>query len=128
MRYRCAMARRRADTSPEAALRRRLHALGLRFARFTHDLPGPPDLVLPKRRTAVFVQGCFWHGHDCEQGRAAPQFHVGAWADKTAAYQAQAAHDADALRKAGWQVETVWECEVEQPAIIDALAARLLQR
>jgi DNA mismatch endonuclease (patch repair protein) len=123
------MAKRRPqDTSPEVALRRQLHARGLRFARHGRDLPGPPDIVLPKRRTAVFVRGCFWHGHDCPQGRAAPQFHVGAWAQKIEANQSQHDRDGTALGAAGWQVETVWECEVDQPAVIDALAARLLMR
>jgi DNA mismatch endonuclease (patch repair protein) len=123
------MTRRRPDDNGlESALRRRLHAHGLRFARHMRELPGPPDLVLPKRRSVIFLHGCFWHGHDCAQGRAAPQFHVGAWGEKIAANRQQSDHDQAALRAVGWQVETVWECQVEQPGLIDALAARLLQR
>lgn len=115
-----------ADTTPDVALRRRLHAQGLRFARSARDLPGRPDLVLPKRRTVLFVRGCFWHGHGCELDRAAARFNAGPWAEKIATNQTQDAEDQAALREAGWQVETVWECQADQPAVIEQLAERLL--
>ena len=115
-------------TTPEIALRRALHARGLRFARTAHDLPGPPDMVLPRRRSVIFGHGCFWHGHDCPQGRAAPNFHTGAWGQKIAVnHERDRLHQA-ALHQAGWHVEAVWECQVERPGIVEALAARLLQR
>ena len=113
---------------PEVALRRLLHAHGLRFGLRPRDLPGRPEIVLPKRRSVVFVRGCFWHGHGCAVDRAAAKFKTGTWAEEIAANQAQDARDREALRAAGWQVETVWECEVEQPALIEALAVRLRQR
>jgi DNA mismatch endonuclease, patch repair protein len=120
--------RRPPDTSPESTLRRRLHAHGLRFARALRELPGRPDIVLPKRRSVVFVRGCFWHGHGCVLDRAAAKFNAGTWAEKIATNQAQDDRDRAALRAAGWQVETVWECQVEQRGVIDQLAARLLRR
>jgi DNA mismatch endonuclease (patch repair protein) len=120
--------RRPKDTTPEVALRRWLHACGLRFARTVHDLPGPPDIVLPRRHSVIFVHGCFWHGHNCPQGRAAPKFHVGAWAEKITANQVQHDRDQSALSAAGWHVETVWECQIEQHGTLDQLVARLLQR
>jgi len=116
------------DTSPESALRRQLHAYGLRFARALRELPGRPDIVLPKRRSVVLVRGCFWHGHGCALERAAARFNAGTWAEKIAANQAQDDRDRAALRAAGWQVETVWECQIEQRKFIDQLAARLRQR
>jgi DNA mismatch endonuclease, patch repair protein len=116
------------NTTPEAAVRRALHARGLRFALRDHDLPGRPDLVLPKRRSVIFVQGCFWHGHDCALGRAAPKFKVGAWAEKIAANRTQGEQQRAALRAAGWHIETVWECQIDQADAIDQLAARLRQR
>jgi DNA mismatch endonuclease (patch repair protein) len=115
-------------TTPEATLRRLLHGRGLRFARQQRDLPGRPDIVLPRRRSVVFVHGCFWHGHDCALGRAAPRFKVGAWAEKIAANHRQDELQAADLQAAGWQVETVWECEVDQAEVVERLAARLLQR
>jgi DNA mismatch endonuclease (patch repair protein) len=110
------------------AVRRLLHGRGLRFALRPHDLPGRPDIVLPKRRSVVFVRGCFWHGHDCPDGRAAPRFKVGAWAEKIAANRTQDEQLRAALRAVGWHVETVWECQIEQADVVDQLAARLLQR
>jgi DNA mismatch endonuclease (patch repair protein) len=110
------------------AVRRLLHGHGLRFAMRQRDLPGQPDLVLPKRRSVIFVQGCFWYGHDCPQGRAAPKFKVGAWAEKIAANRAQGEEQRAALRAAGWHCEIVWECQIEQASVIEQLAARLLQR
>jgi DNA mismatch endonuclease (patch repair protein) len=116
------------DPTPESTLRRRLHAHGLRFARRAHELPGRPDLVLPKRRSVIFVRGCFWHSHGCALDRAAARFKAGTWAEKIAANRTQAERDQAELRAAGWQVETVWECQVDQPTTVDALVVRLLQR
>jgi len=116
------------DTTPELAVRRALHARGLRFALRPHDLPGQPDLVLPKRRSVIFVQGCFWYGHDCPHGRAAPKFKVGAWAEKIAANRTQGEQQRAALHAAGWHFETVWECQIEQASVIEQLAARLRRR
>ena len=118
----------KSDITPESTLRKRLHAHGLRFARRAHDLPGRPDLVLPKRRCVIFVRGCFWHGHGCELDRAAARFKTGTWAEEITANQARDAQDQTSLREAGWQVETVWECQLDQPAAIEALAARLRRR
>jgi DNA mismatch endonuclease (patch repair protein) len=120
--------RRPPDKTPESQLRRRLHASGLRFARGPRELPGQPELVLPKRRSVVFVRGCFWHGHGCALGRAAGRFNAGSWADKIAANQAQDARDRVALQAAGWHAETVWECQADDPAVVEPLAARLLKR
>jgi DNA mismatch endonuclease (patch repair protein) len=91
-------------------------------------MPGPPDLVLPRRRSVIVIHGCFWHGHDCPQGRAAPKFQVGSWAEKIAANREHDRLQQAALRAAGWQTETVWECQVDQREVIDRLAARLLRR
>lgn len=105
-----------------------LHAHGLRYTLHPRNLPGRPDIVLPKRRTVVFVHGCFWHGHDCDHGRVAAKSNAAFWAAKIAANRERDHRQRTALRAAGWLVETVWECQVEQRGIIARLAARLLQR
>jgi DNA mismatch endonuclease (patch repair protein) len=120
--------RRPKDSSPEATLRRQLHARGLRFARSAGGLPGPPDIVLPRRRSVILLRGCFWHGHDCAQGRAAPKFHVGSWAEKIAANRERDRQLQAALQAAGWQVDTVWECQIDEPPALDGLAERLRRR
>ena len=114
--------------TPEALLRSLLHAQGLRFALRPKVLPGQPELVLPRRRSVLLLRGCFWHGHDCPDGRAAPKFKVGAWAEKIAANRAGDQAQLAALLAAGWQAELVWECQLAQPPAIEALAARLRQR
>ncbi len=116
------------NAAPDAQVRRRLHRAGLRFALRQQDLPGRPDIVLPKRRSVVFVLDCFWHGHDCKLGSAAPKFKVGTWAEKIAANREHDLQHGAALRAAGWHVETVWECQIERRAMLDRLAARLLRR
>jgi DNA mismatch endonuclease (patch repair protein) len=123
-----ARAVRSRDPSPERELRRRLHANGLRFARRPPGLPGPPDLVLPKRRSVVFVRECFWHAHGCALDRAAARFNAGSWAEKIAANRERDARDQAELRAAGWQVETVWECQIDDGSTVDALAERLRRR
>lgn len=110
------------DTAPELAVRRMLHAMGLRFRLHRRDLPGSPDIVLPRHGKAIFVHGCFWHGHEgCRFGRPSKS-RVEYWGPKIAANRARDARKAAALRRAGWSVGTVWECETRQT---NKLAARL---
>lgn len=103
---------RQADTAPELALRRGLHALGLRFRVNAKGLPGRPDIVLPKHRVAVFVHGCFWHGHACRAGRA-PATNEAYWIDKLESNRERDRRQKIALRSAGWRVWTVWECQLK---------------
>lgn len=119
---------RQQDTAPELAIRRMLHAHGLRYTLHARGLPGRPDIVLPKRHSVVFVHGCFWHGHDCAHGSVAAKSNTEFWTAKIAANRERDRRQANALRSAGWHVEIVWECEAAQRRIIGRLAARLLER
>lgn len=110
------------DTKPEWALRRRLHALGFRYRLHDRTLPGKPDLVLPRWRAAVFVHGCFWHGHDCPRGARRPATNRAYWEAKIARNQARDAAAEERLRAMGYRVLTVWECELKDA---DAAAARV---
>ncbi|WP_448192816.1 very short patch repair endonuclease [Azospirillum sp. sgz301742] len=103
------------DTAPELALRRSLHAIGFRFRLHRKELPGRPDLVFPKYHAAIFVHGCFWHGHDCPRGRP-PATRTEFWSAKIARNQARDAAAEQALIEAGWRVLTVWECGITGPA------------
>lgn len=104
------------NTKPELTLRSLLHASGLRFRLHCRDLPGRPDVVLPKYRTAVFVHGCFWHRHqDCPHAtipKTRPHF----WVKKFEATVARDAAKAEELEASGWHVHTVWECELKEDA------------
>lgn len=112
------------DTGPELRVRKILTGLGARYRLHRADLPGRPDIVLPGRRLAVFVHGCFWHGHDCARGSRVPQARRDYWTAKIAGNRARDARNAEALAANGWRVETVWECELKARAL-PALEARL---
>jgi len=112
------------NTTPEVSVRRRLHAAGFRFSLHKAGLPGRPDIVLPAYRTAIFVHGCFWHGHHCPRGRR-PTSNTEFW-DAKIDRNVTRDHDAAAtLQAAGWCVETIWTCGLEEAtsALIDRLAA-----
>lgn len=99
------------NTKPELLIRRALHARGLRFRLHVKDLPGKPDLVLPKYRALIFVHGCFWHGHACKYfklPRTRPDF----WLEKIKKNQSRDSLQENALQVMGWRVLVVWECAV----------------
>lgn len=99
------------NTRPEIIVRQALHNAGFRFRLHQKDLPGKPDVVLPKYHTAIFVHGCFWHGHDCRYFKI-PKTRTDFWMAKIASNNARDQRDAEALRKLGWHVIVVWECEI----------------
>ena len=103
------------DTEPELAVRRMIHRMGLRYALHRRDLPGNPDLVLVSRRRIVFVHGCFWHGHACRSGKNRPASNRGYWIPKLERNMVRDAANRRKLRRDGWKVLTVWECETRRP-------------
>jgi DNA mismatch endonuclease (patch repair protein) len=113
------------DTAPELAVRRAAHALGLRFRLQRTDLPGKPDLVFPARRLALFVHGCFWHGHDCLRGARMPKTNRAYWESKIGRNVARDAAASAALKQLGWTPRTIWECETRDPAKLSRRIARL---
>ena len=109
---------RQANTGPELAVRKILHKLGLRYRLHRRDLPGTPDIVLPKHRTVVFVHGCFWHRHeDCSKA-STPKTREQFWREKFDRNIARDREIEDALIKLGWRVLTVWECEIKQAGVL----------
>lgn len=105
---------RNRDTVPELQLRRLLHGAGYRFRLHRADLAGSPDIVLPRFRTAIFVHGCFWHGHSCPRG-ARPGTNVEFWDAKLDRNRQRDQDVEDSLKSEGWAVLTVWECELRSP-------------
>ncbi len=119
---------RQKDTAPELMVRKFLHRQGLRFVLHADYLPGHPDIVLPRRRTVVFVNGCFWHGHDCPHGSIRARSNAEFWRAKIADNQRRDKNKAAALLGLGWCVETIWECEVSDARALARLARVLLRR
>jgi DNA mismatch endonuclease, patch repair protein len=111
------------DTTPEMLVRRMAHALGYRFRLQRKDLPGRPDLVFPSRRIAVFVHGCFWHGHDCARGARIPATNTDYWLAKIGRNRDRDRSALLALEAMGWRADVIWECETRRA---DDLLRRLL--
>lgn len=100
------------NTKPEMALRRGLHSRGFRFRLHCRNLPGCPDLVFPRYRTAILVHGCFWHGHDCSHFKlptTRPEF----WSAKIASNRRRDARTLKDLAAVGWRALVVWECALK---------------
>lgn len=110
------------DTAPEMTVRRLVHRMGYRFRLHRKDLPGKPDLVLPRLHKVLFVHGCFWHGHDCARGARVPVNNRAYWTKKVARNQERDKTAQASLRDHGWNVLVIWECETRNE---DALRKRL---
>jgi len=100
------------DTKPEMLVRRFLHARGYRYKLHDKTLPGKPDIVLPKLRTAIFVHGCFWHGHNNCKYFVVPKTRTAWWLNKINGNIANDKKHLAQLRKSGWRVINIWECQL----------------
>ena len=110
------------NSKPEETVRRYLFSRGLRYRKNVRSLPGCPDIVLPKYKTVVFVNGCFWHHHDC--GRFVwPESNEEYWHKKINRNVERDAENSDLLRKQGWRVITVWECQLKKAVREETLTA-----
>jgi DNA mismatch endonuclease (patch repair protein) len=108
------------DSSAELKVRRLLTRMGLRYRLHRRDLPGSPDVAFPGRKTALFVHGCFWHGHDCRRGARVPKTNADYWIAKVARNRARDSAVQAALAALGWRAEVVWECELKDEALLEA--------
>ena len=115
---------RGANTRPELAVRKALRQGGFTGYRLhCKDLPGKPDIAFLGRKKAIFVNGCFWHGHDCPEGLRRPRSRQDYWLPKISSNQARDERDIVSLQALGWCVLTVWECESSSPALVSRLAS-----
>lgn len=116
---------RQADTRPELQVRRGLHAARLRFRLHRKDLPGRPDIVLPRHSAVIFVHGCFWHGHKGCRYAVVPKTRRPFWKEKFRANRERDVRQKKELRRLKWRVLVVWECSVRQPAVRPASLAAI---
>ena len=107
------------DTKPEMVVRRWLWRQGFRYRLYVKSLPGRPDIVLRKWRTVIFVNGCFWHGHDCTKHK--PATHAQFWQDKINRNRERDARNQALLQAAGWHVIVVWECQLSPKNRVETL-------
>lgn len=111
---------RSTNSKPEENVRKFLFAKGLRYRKNVRELPGCPDIVLPKYKTVIFVNGCFWHKHDC--GRFVwPSSNVGYWHKKINGNVERDAKNAAALQEQGWKILVIWECQLKKNVMEQSL-------
>lgn len=112
---------RASNSKPEITVRKFLHGLGYRFRLHRKELPGKPDIVLPKYNSTIFVHGCFWHHHKgCKKSKL-PESNAEFWREKIMANVARDKRTRRTLKKLGWKVMVVWECEVKSSKLSDRL-------
>lgn len=116
------------DTKPEMVVRRLVHAMGYRYRLHVAELPGRPDLVFPGRKAVIFVHGCFWHRHTgCKLARL-PKSRLDFWLPKLEANRQRDTVVLRSLRRSGWRVLVVWECQTKQPEALTRRLRRFLDR
>lgn len=111
---------RNKNTAPEILIRKNLHARGFRYRLHGNKLPGKPDIILPRYRVLIFINGCFWHGHDCHLFKW-PQTRITFWENKISGNKLRDKKNIDALIKEGWRVAVVWECALRGKTRLELL-------
>jgi DNA mismatch endonuclease, patch repair protein len=114
------------DTGPEVAVRKILFRFGYRYRLHDRRLPGRPDIVFPGRRKAIFVHGCWWHQHTCRLGRRTPQSRPEYWGPKFQRIRARDKIATKELRKLGWRVLVIWECQCRDSVKIERITIAFL--
>ena len=114
---------RSTDTKPEETVRKYLFSKGLRYRKNVKDLPGTPDIVLPKYKTCIFVNGCFWHQHPGCRYAVLPNSNTDYWIPKLKRNAERDKKNTEALQQSGWHVITIWECELKKDKAAQTLDA-----
>lgn len=114
------------DTKPEIQVRKALHAQGYRFRLHRKDLPGKPDIVLPKYKTVIFVNGCFWHRHPGCKYASTPSTNSDFWNAKFEENTARDKRNYAQLEELGWKVVVIWECETQSLSELTVLITKLV--
>jgi DNA mismatch endonuclease (patch repair protein) len=109
------------NTKPEIIVRKFLHSKGFRFRLYKKELPGKPDIVLPKYKTVIFIHGCFWHGHKNCKYFVVPKTRTKWWLNKIERNRLNDNRNDTKLRKAGWKIITLWECQLKPKKVLKTL-------
>jgi DNA mismatch endonuclease (patch repair protein) len=116
------------NTRPEIRIRQMLHGLGYRFRLHQSDLPGKPDIVLPRLRKAIYVHGCFWHQHKGCRRATVPQSNRAFWRKKLSRNAVRDSKQLSLIRKRGWRAMVVWECQLKREDRLKSTIERFLHR
>ena len=112
-RSRCMSRIRGKDTKPELVVRKMIHGMGFHYRLHRKNLPGKPDIVFSRLKKIILVHGCFWHMHNCRYGRTRPATNIKFWEDKRQATKTRDIKNKEELRKMGWNVLVIWECQIK---------------
>ena len=108
------------DTKPEMVVRKLLHSMGYRFRLHRKDLTGKPDIALPKYKSIINVNGCFWHSHNCKYGKVEPKTNTEFWEEKRLKTVHRDKRTKESLEAMGWRFLVIWECEVKSLSSLEA--------
>lgn len=114
------------DTKPEKIVRRFLAKRGIKYRLYLKKLPGKPDIVISKENKVIFINGCFWHQHKGCRKRAMPKTNTKYWREKLRNNVKKQMKDIAALKRLGWKVRTIWECEIKNPKELRKKLQRIL--
>ncbi|MFY7925950.1 MAG: very short patch repair endonuclease [Aquidulcibacter sp.] len=114
------------NTKPEIVVRRLLHKMGYRFRLHRKDLPGTPDIVFPGRKALIFVHGCFWHQHEGCRFAVVPATRRSFWQSKLSGNVSRDRRAVSALKRAGWRVSVIWECQTQRTNVLENRLRRFL--
>jgi DNA mismatch endonuclease (patch repair protein) len=103
------------NTKPEIIIRSIVHRMGFRFRLHDKNLPGKPDIVLPRHKNIIFIHGCFWHLHNCKYGQVTPATNAAFWQNKRQSNKTRDKRNMAQLKKFGWNILVIWECQLETP-------------
>ncbi len=106
------------NTKPEIIVRQIVRQLGIGYRLYVKDLPGKPDLVFRKHKKVIFVHGCFWHMHACKYGRVIPKTNTEFWQKKRLSNKLRDSKNRKELKKLGWSILVIWECQTRKPALL----------
>lgn len=115
------------DTSPEVSVRKYLFSKGFRYRKNVKQLPGKPDIVLPKYKTVLFIHGCFWHGHASCKKSNLPVTNAEFWKNKIDANIERDKSNIDKLRKEGWKVLIIWQCEIKNQILLTKRVNKIIE-
>lgn len=115
------------DTKPELLVRKFLHKNGFRYRLHVKDMPGKPDIVLPKYKTVIFIHGCFWHGHEGCKYATIPKTRTEWWSNKIGLNARNDIASIEVLKKAGWNYIIIWGCELKNATLLNTLELIILK-
>jgi len=116
------------NTIPEIFVRKLVHSFSYHYRLHRRDLPGCPDIVFPKRKKVIFINGCFWHRHTCKKGRSMPATRKKFWQQKFKRTIERDKQNYKALKKLGWKVFVIWECQIKKPEKLIGKISKFLKK